>query len=313
VKVVKLSFNNIFMVYIMNNSTQSNLQDPRTAGNIPPFDNSPQSGPGLESEMNPRPDFGLDSYRGSEKLLGRNALITGGDSGIGRAVALAFAREGANVAISYLNEDSDAEETSEWVRESGQKSLLLKGDIKDKANCQKIIEETIKNFGSIDILVNNAAYQKPYDDFLDISEDELEETFRVNIFSMFYLCQAVIPKMKEGSSIINTTSIQGYQPSPSILPYATTKGAIITFTKGLSEECIKKGIRVNAVAPGPVWTPLIASAIPEEKMKTFGHDTPTKRPGQPKELAPIFVLLASNDGTFINGEVIGATGGKFLP
>jgi NAD(P)-dependent dehydrogenase (short-subunit alcohol dehydrogenase family) len=262
--------------------------------------------------MEPRPDYGEESYRGSGKLEGKAAIITGGDSGIGRAVALAFAREGADVLISYLDEHSDAEKTARIVEKEGRRCILAPGDIGDEAHCREIVDRAVQEFGKLDILVNNAAYQDVIESIEEVTEEMLLHTYRTNIFAMFFLCKAAMPHMQPGSTIINTTSIQAYQPSPTLLPYSSTKGAILTFTKGLSEEAIKKGIRVNAVAPGPIWTPLIPATFPGEKVSKFGKDTPMGRPGQPAELAPVFVFLASQDSTYITGECIGVTGGKPL-
>ena len=291
---------------------QAEKQDPKEVGPKPPFPEQQQEPAGLESEMEPRPDYGEDSYRGSGKLQGKAAVITGGDSGIGRAVALAFAREGADVLISYLDEHSDAEETVRIVEKEGRRCIPLAGDIGDEAHCVQIVQRAIDEFGKLDILVNNAAYQMTFDSIQEVTEEELLHTYRTNIFAMFYLCKAALSQMQPGSTIINTTSIQAYQPSPTLLPYSTTKGAILTFTKGLSEEAIKQGVRVNAVAPGPIWTPLIPSTFPPEKVAEFGKTTPMGRAGQPAELAPVYVFLASQDSTYITGECIGVTGGKPL-
>lgn len=293
-------------------SNQARTQDPKEAGPKPPFPEQEQEPVGLESEMEPRPDYGEESYRGSGKLEGKAAIITGGDSGIGRAVALAFAREGADVLISYLDEHSDAEKTARIVEKEGRRCILVPGDIGDEAHCREIVDRAVQEFGKLDILVNNAAYQDVIESLEEVTEEMLLHTYRTNIFAMFFLCKAAMPHMQPGSAIINTTSIQAYQPSPTLLPYSSTKGAILTFTKGLSEEAIKKGIRVNAVAPGPIWTPLIPATFPGEKVSKFGKDTPMGRPGQPAELAPVFVFLASQDSTYITGECIGVTGGKPL-
>jgi NAD(P)-dependent dehydrogenase (short-subunit alcohol dehydrogenase family) len=293
-------------------STQSKTQDPKELEPKPPFPEQEQEPVGLESEMEPRPDYGEESYRGSGKLEGKAAIITGGDSGIGRAVALAFAREGADVLISYLDEHSDAEKTARIVEKEGRRCILVPGDIGDEAHCREIVDQAVQEFGKLDILVNNAAYQDVIESIEEVTEEMLLHTYRTNIFAMFFLCKAAMPHMQPGSAIINTTSIQAYQPSPTLLPYSSTKGAILTFTKGLSEEAIKKGIRVNAVAPGPIWTPLIPATFPGEKVSRFGQDTPMGRPGQPAELAPVFVFLASQDSTYITGECIGVTGGKPL-
>jgi NAD(P)-dependent dehydrogenase (short-subunit alcohol dehydrogenase family) len=262
--------------------------------------------------MQPRPDYGEQSYRGSGRLTGKRALITGGDSGIGRAVALAFAREGADVLISYLNEEDDAQETARVVREAGRSCITVPGDISQESHCRQLVERTMGELGGLDILVNNAAYQMTRDGIEGISSDEWDHTLKTNLYAMFWLCQAALPKMGEGGVIINTTSIQAYQPSPSLLAYATTKGGILTFTKALAQEAIKRGIRVNAVAPGPIWTPLIPSTMPAEHVEQFGQNTPTGRAGQPVELAPIYVFLASPESSYITGEVIGATGGRPL-
>ena len=293
-------------------SNQAKEQDPKEVGPKPPFPEQEQEPVGLESEMQPRPDYGEETYRGSGKLQGKAAVITGGDSGIGRAVALAFAREGADVLISYLDEHSDAEETVQIVEKEGRRCIAVAGDISDEARCRQIVERAVQEFGRLDILVNNAAWQESIESIQDVSKEMLLHTYGVNIFAMFYLCKAAMPHMQPGSTIINTTSIQAYQPSPNLLPYSTTKGAILTFTKALSEEAIKSGIRVNAVAPGPVWTPLIPMSFPGDKVSEFGKTTPMERPGQPAELAPVFVFLASQDSTYITGECIGVTGGKPL-
>ncbi|HEU4745975.1 MAG TPA: SDR family oxidoreductase [Anaerolineales bacterium] len=293
-------------------SNQTRTKDPKNVGPRPPFPEQEQEPVGLESEMEPRPDYGEESYRGSGKLQGKAAVITGGDSGIGRAVALAFAREGADVLISYLDEHSDAEETVRIVEKEGQRCIAVAGDISVEAHCRQIVERAVQEFGRLDILVNNAAWQESIESIQDVSEEMLLHTYGVNIFAMFYLCKAAMPHMQPGSTIINTTSIQAYQPSPNLLPYSSTKGAILTFTKALSEEAIKTGIRVNAVAPGPVWTPLIPMSFEAEKVAEFGKTTPMGRPGQPAELAPVFVFLASQDSTYITGECIGVTGGKPL-
>ena len=296
----------------MSMSKRTVAKDPREMEAKPPFPEQEQEPVGLESEMEPRPDYGEESYRGSGKLQGKAAIITGGDSGIGRAVALAFAREGADVLISYLDEHSDAEETVRIVEKERRRCVPLAGDISDEAHCQQIVERAMQEFGRIDILVNNAAWQEDIESIRDVTREMLLHTYGVNIFAMFYLCKAAMPHMQPGSTIINTTSIQAYQPSPNLLPYSSTKGAILTFTKALSEEAIEKGIRVNAVAPGPIWTPLIPMSFPGEKVAKFGKDTPMGRPGQPAELAPVYVFLASQDSTYITGECIGVTGGKPL-
>lgn len=292
--------------------TSRNEQDPRRQGDQPPFPAQDQPWPGIESEMRPQPDFGEASYQGSGKLQDMVALVTGADSGIGRAVALAFAREGADVLISYYNEDADAQETARAVTESGRRALAIPGDIQDEAHCERLIERAVSDLGRLDILVNNAAWQSTVDDIQDITTEDWHRAFRTNVDAMFWLSKAALRHLPKGGTIINTTSIQAYQPSGSLLHYATTKGAILTFTKGLSELALKQGVRVNAVAPGPVWTPLITSTIPADQHTTFGQGSPMGRPGQPAELAPAYVFLASQDSSFITGEVIGITGGTPL-
>lgn len=287
--------------------------DPKQAGAKPPFPKQEQPHPGRESEMEPRPDYGAESYVGHGRLAGRAALITGADSGIGRAVALAFAREGADVLISYLSEHEDARETARAVEEAGRRALVVPGDIGEEAHCRDLVERAIGELGRLDVLVNNAAYQMTYEGIAEVTAEEVERTFRTNIFAMFYLCRAALPHMKPGSTILNVASIQAYQPSPSLLPYAATKGAIVTFSKALAEEAIESGVRVNVVAPGPVWTPLIVSTMPAEHSSKFGQDSPMGRPAQPAELAPLFVFLASDESRYITGEVVGITGGKPLP
>lgn len=288
-------------------------KNPKSAGAKPPFPAQPQEPPGLESEMSPKPDFGEHSYRGSERLAGKTAIITGGDSGIGRAVAVAFAREGADVLLSYLaEEETDAQETRRVVEAAGRRAVLVPGDIGDEAHCTRIVERARTELGGLDVLVNNAAFQRTHDAIGEIPAGEFERTFRTNVFAMFYLCKAALPHMREGGTIINVASIQAYQPDAMLLAYASTKGAIVTFSKALSEEAVKQGVRVNVVAPGPVWTPLIPSTMPAEKVATFGQDTPMERPAQPAELAGVFVFLASGESSYITGEVIGVTGGKPL-
>ncbi len=287
-------------------------QDPRTRGDQPPFPAQEQEFPGSETRMEPAPDFGEQSYRGSGKLAGKVALITGGDSGIGRAVAVAFAREGADVLISYLNEDEDARETVRVVTGSGRRAEAVAGDIQDEAHCVALVERAVESFGRLDILVNNAAFQNSVETIQDLASEDWDRAFRTNIYATFYLSKAALRRLPEGGTIINTTSIQAYQPSASLIHYATTKGAIVTFTKALAEEALKQGVRVNAVAPGPVWTPLIPSTLPAEQHTEFGAQSPMGRPAQPAELAPSYVFLASEDSSFITGEVIGVTGGTPL-
>ena len=292
---------------------QTQQQNPLEQESKPPFPEQKQQPPGLEAEMRPKPDYGEETYRGLGRLKDKKTLITGGDSGIGRAVALAFAREGADVAISYLpEEEPDAQETVKVVREAGRRALTLPTDISQAANCRQIIEHAVQEFGRIDVLVNNAAFQMSHQGIEDLPDDEIEHTFRTNVIAMFHLCKAAVPHMQPGSAIINTTSIQAYQPSASLLAYASTKGAILTFTKALPQALVKQGIRVNAVAPGPIWTPLIVSTMPEEQVKQFGQSSPEQRPGQPAELAPAYVFLACQESSYITGEVIGVTGGTPL-
>jgi NAD(P)-dependent dehydrogenase (short-subunit alcohol dehydrogenase family) len=287
-------------------------QDPGERGLPPPFPDQPQSPPGLEQDMLPPPDYGAQSYRGSGRLTGKAAIITGGDSGIGRAVALAYAHEGADVLIAYLNEEPDAQETVRIIERAGRKAVAIPGDIGDERHAQQLVERALQAFGQLDILVNNAAFQMTHQSIQELSSQEFAYTFRTNVFAMFYLCKAALPKMQPGGAIINTASIQAYQPSSSLLAYASTKGAIVTFTKALAEEALQHGIRVNAVAPGPVWTPLIPSTMPKEQVRDFGGQTPIGRPAQPAELAPVYVFLASAEASYIAGEVVGVTGGKPL-
>jgi len=274
-------------------------------------DQKPVRPPGTEGELTPQADHGESSYRGSGRLTGKVAIITGGDSGIGRAVAIAYSREGADVLIAYLNEqeDQDARETARHVERAGRRCVLVSGDLADAEHCREVVQRTISEFGRLDILVNNAAFQRTYGAIEDISDEEWDYTFQTNIGAMFRLAKAAVPHMREGSSIINTTSIQSDKPSPMLLAYAATKGAVSNFTAGLAQMLGKKGIRVNAVAPGPIWTPLIPSTMPAEKVERFGQDTPLGRPGQPRELAGIFVLLASDEGSYMTGGIHAVTGG----
>jgi NAD(P)-dependent dehydrogenase (short-subunit alcohol dehydrogenase family) len=288
--------------------------DPRRTSPQPPFPKQQQGAPGSEAQMSPRPDFAPLQERSLDRLKGKVALVTGGDSGIGRAVAVAFAHEGADVAIAYLNEHKDAEETKAWVEKYGRRSHAVAVDLDSDERCRALVESVVQRFGRIDLLVNNAAYQgKAVERFEDIDAERVEKTFRVNITAMFHLVRHALPHMKEGSAIINVASIQAYKPTPSILDYAATKGAIVTFTKGLAQELIGRGIRVNCVAPGPVWTPLIAQSFDSKKVSEFGENSPMERPAQPAELAPAFVFLASDESRYVNGEVLGVTGGKPLP
>jgi len=291
---------------------QPEAKDPKDKGPQPPFPKQQQQPPGAEAQMQPQADHGETSYRGTGRLAGKAALITGGDSGIGRAVALAYAREGADVLVSYLNEEQDAAESCRLVRDAGRNAVAVAGDISQEDHCRQLVERTVREFGKLDILVNNAAFQRTYQDIAEISAEEWDYTFRTNIYAMFFLCKAALPHMSEGGAIINVASIQAYQPSPNLLAYASTKGAIVTFSKALAEMAIERGVRVNVVAPGPVWTPLIPSTMPVERTSNFGKDTPIGRPAQPAELAPSFVFLASPESSYIVGEVIGVTGGKPL-
>ncbi|HET8754498.1 MAG TPA: SDR family oxidoreductase [Solirubrobacteraceae bacterium] len=287
-------------------------QDPTHAMPTPPFPEQEQDPPGREDQMRPPADHGEETYVGSGRLKDRVALITGGDSGIGRAVAIAFAREGADVLCSYLSEDEDAAETRRLVEGAGRRCVTVAGDIGDREHCGALVDRAVGELGRLDVLVNNAGYQMAYESFLDIPPEEIDFVFRTNVIAMFHLCQAAVPHMQPGSTIINTTSIQAAQPSPQLLHYSATKGAISTFTKGLAQEVAERGIRVNAVAPGPIWTPLVVMSFPGSKNAGFGADTPLGRPGQPGELAPLYVFLATDDSRYISGEVIGATGGKPL-
>ena len=268
-----------------------------------------QQPPGHEAELTPQADHGETSYRGSGRLQDKATVITGGDSGIGRAVALAFAREGADVLISYLDEHDDAKETARLVEEAGRRAILVPGDIADRAHCRAIIDKAVAEFGRIDVLVNNAAFQMSHDSLDEIPDDEWDYTFKVNITAMFHICKAAVKHMAPGSSIINTTSINSDNPKPTLLPYATTKGAIANFSAGLAQLLADKGIRVNSVAPGPIWTPLIPSTMPPDQVENFGSQVPMKRAGQPKEVAPVFVMLASDEASYISGARIAVTGG----
>lgn len=286
------------------------LKDPRSAGPRPPFPHQQQPMPGKTAALDPRPDHGEKSYEGHGLLKDCVALITGADSGIGRAVAIAFAREGADVAISYLCEDDDAKETARWVEQAGRRALTIAGDIGDEAHCRMLVERTRSELGGLDVLVNNAAFQATHENIEEISAEEIEYTFRTNIQSMFHLSKAAAKSMQPGASIINTSSINSKTPNETLLAYATTKGAIANFTAGLAQLLGKRGIRVNCVAPGPVWTPLIPSTMDAEKAAHFGENTPLGRPAQPAELAPAYVFLASNLASYISGAVLPVTGGR---
>ncbi len=287
-------------------------QKPDTKYDVPLFPKQRQQPPGKEQDMQPLADHGEESYKGCEKLLGKKAIITGGDSGIGKAIAIAFAREGADVLISYLSDEEteDAQDSAKYVEEAGRKAILVKGDIRKESHCKKIVAKAVKEFGQIDILVNNAAFQMARESLESIPTEEWVKTFETNIHPMFYLSKAAEPYMKKGSSIINTTSVNAYSPTPVLLPYAATKGAIQNFTANLSQILLTagKGIRVNAVAPGPIWTPLIPSTMPDPEK--FGQDTPMGRPGQPVEVAPAYVFLASDEASYISGATIPVTGGR---
>jgi NAD(P)-dependent dehydrogenase (short-subunit alcohol dehydrogenase family) len=286
--------------------------DPRSSGerSIP---RQQQESPGSTQAMSPRPDHGEKTYRGHGRLQDRVAIVTGGDSGIGRAVALAFAREGAHIAISYLNEHEDAEETKRLVEAADRSALLIAGDLAEEAQCARVIRETMSRFGKLDVLVNNAAYQgRQAERFEDLDAARVERTFRVNILAMFSLVRHALPHLKPGAVVINTTSVQAYHPNPQILDYAATKGAIRTFTQGLAQELTPRGIRVNAVAPGPIWTPLIPQSFGEEKVAKHGRSAPMQRTGQPAEVAPLYVFLASDESRYVSGEIVGVTGGSPL-
>ncbi len=291
----------------MENTTN---QDPKEKYVSEAFSEQQQDVPGIETDMQPKADHGENSYKGSGKLTGRKAIITGGDSGIGRAVAIAYAREGADVLISYLNEDEDAKQTAKFVEEAGQKAVLVGGDISDEAHCKKIIDTAISEFGQIDILVNNAAFQMSRQSLQEVSTEEWDRTFKTNIYPMFYLCKTAEQYLKPGATIINTTSVNAYKPRPTLVAYAATKGAIQNFTSSMAQLWAEKGIRVNCVAPGPIWTPLIPSTMTPEEVKAFGQDVPLKRAGQPAELAAAYVLLASEDSSYMTGSTIQVTGGS---
>lgn len=287
------------------------VRDPREAGPKPPFPQQPQTHPGSLRKMDPMSDHGEESYSGTGKLKGRVAIITGGDSGIGRAVAIAFAKEGADVVISFLPEEqADADDTASVIERAGGRIVKVPGDLKELANINRLVSTAIDKFGHLDIVVNNAGYQMSHGDLEELSPEELEHTFRTNVFATFLLSQAALKKLQPGGVILNTTSIQAYDPSPQLVAYAATKAAILSMTKSIAGIAMKKGVRVNAVAPGPVWTPLIPSTMPQEKVKNFGANTDFGRPAQPVELARVYVFLASDDASYVTGEVYGATGGR---
>ncbi|REE03812.1 SDR family oxidoreductase [Citricoccus muralis] len=269
-----------------------------------------QQPPGVQAQMTPLPDCGETSYQGSGKLEGRAAIITGGDSGIGRAVAIAFAREGADVLIAYLNEDEDAQDTARYVEEAGRRAVLVPGDLSDPAHCRSVVQRAVDEFGRLDVLVANAAFQMSHENLEDISDEEFDHTFRLNVGHYFYLAKAALLHLKPGASIIGTSSVNADSPSPTLAPYAATKSAIANFSASLAQLLGPKGIRVNSVAPGPIWTPLIPSTLPEEQVKDFGQQVPLGRTGQPAELAPVYVMLASDDGSYVSGARVAVTGGS---
>jgi NAD(P)-dependent dehydrogenase (short-subunit alcohol dehydrogenase family) len=269
-----------------------------------------QPAPGVQSRMDPIPDCGEKSYRGSGKLIGKKAIITGGDSGIGRAVAIAYAREGADVLIAYLNEDDDARDVARYIEDAGRKCVLVAGDLSDAAHCRAVVDRAVKEFGGVDILVNNAAFQMMHKSLDEISDEEWDYTFRLNVGAYFHLAKAAVPHMKPGSSIIGSSSVNSDTPNPTLAPYAATKAAIANFSASLAQLLGEKGIRVNSVAPGPIWTPLIPSTMPPDSVESFGENTPLGRAGQPAELAPIYVLLASDDASYMSGARVAVTGGR---
>jgi NAD(P)-dependent dehydrogenase (short-subunit alcohol dehydrogenase family) len=294
---------------------QSTKRNPVTAYPKPPFPRQQQEPPGLASKMTPRPDHGETSYQGSGRLTGRKALITGGDSGMGRATAIAFAREGADVAINYLPaEESDAREVVEFIRAAGRKAAAIPGDIRDENFCKRLVNDAARELGGLDILVNNAAKQHSVDSITDLTTEQFDATFKTNVYAMFWITKAAIPHLGPGATIINTASVQAYDPSPNLLDYSQTKASIVAFTKALAKQLGEKGIRVNAVAPGPIWTPLqVTGGQPPEALDNFGGDTPMKRPGQPAELASVYVILASQESSYATGQVYGESGGKGNP
>lgn len=306
-------------------AASSNAQAPAAAASTapaapknypkPPFPIQQQPWPGLTSKMNPRPDHGETSYKGSGRLRGRKALITGGDSGIGRAAAIAYAREGADVAINYLPaEEPDAKEVVALIRAEGRKAVAIPGDIRSEAFCKKLVDDAVRQLGGLDILVNNAARQASQESILDITTQQFDDVFKTNVYAMFWITKAAVPHLKEGAAIINTASVNAYDPGENIIDYASSKGAIMIFTKGLAKQLAPKGIRVNAVAPGPFWTPLqVTGGQPPEALAKFGAEVPMKRPGQPAELAGVYVLLASDEASYSTGQVFGASGGKGVP
>jgi NAD(P)-dependent dehydrogenase (short-subunit alcohol dehydrogenase family) len=292
---------------------QYTLRDPREAYPKPEFSDQPQPHPGSTEQMHPRPDHGEQTYRGSARLAGRKAIVTGGDSGIGRAIALAFAREGADVLVSYLSEEDDAAGTVQLVEEAGRKAVAVRGDIRAEDVCTGLVQRAVSEFGALDILVNNAAFQNECGGIAEISTEQFDRTLKTNLYALFWLCKAALAVMPAGGSIINTASVQASKPDPSLLDYATTKGGIVAFTQALAQESIGRGIRVNCVAPGPVWTPLIPSTMSPDEVRTFGKQSPMERPAQPAELAPVYVFLASQESSYVNGARIAVTGGTPVP
>lgn len=296
----------------MTKSPSTEPQDPRSRFAKPPFENQKQvPAPGSEEDLNPKADHGETSYQGHGRLQDRAALISGADSGIGRAVALCFAKEGANILFTYLKEEQkNADQTIRLIEATGRRAIAIPGDIRQKSFCKELVDRTVSEFGRLDILVNNAAFQRTYEKLEDIPEDEFDTTFRTNVYGAFFLTQAALPKMKPGGVILNTCSIETFTPAEQLGPYAATKAALASLTKSFSKMAMKRGVRVNGVAPGPVWTPLIPSTMPLEKVKTFGQNTVFERPAQPVEQAAIYVFLASDDASYVTGEVYGATGGR---
>ncbi len=292
---------------------QQALRDPRDLYPKPPFPEQPQPHPGSSAAMQPQPDYGEESYRGSGRLAGRKAIVTGADSGIGRAVALAFAREGADVLVSYLSEDDDAAETVRLVEDAGRKGVGMRGDIQAESVCSELVQRAVAELGGVDILVNNAGFQNEVGGIAEITTEQFDRTLKTNLYALFWLSKAALAVMPPGGSIINTASVQATKPSPSLLDYATTKGGIVTFTEAFAQEAIEHGVRVNCVAPGPVWTPLIPATMKPDEVKTFGEQSPTKRPAQPVELAPAYVFLASQESSYVNGARIAVTGGTPVP
>lgn len=296
----------------MAKSPSTEPQDPRSRFPKPPFENQKQvPAPGSEEDLNPKADHGETSYQGHGRLQDRAALISGADSGIGRAVALCFAKEGADILFTYLKEEQkNADQTVKLIEATGRRAIAIPGDIRQKSFCKELVDRTVSEFGRLDILVNNAAFQRTYEKLEDIPEDEFDTTFRTNVYGAFFLTQAALPKMKPGGVILNTCSIETFTPTEQLGPYAATKAALASLTKSFSKMAMKRGVRVNGVAPGPVWTPLIPSTMPLEKVKTFGQNTVFERPAQPVEQAAIYVFLASDDASYVTGEVYGATGGR---